>query len=96
MTFDIWETGAPAISRTELYKKPDQSKYTTEAPRVELSNGFEAVPSTKINTRNQRQTNQEASVRCNMSSGTVRIPVVFSSMFLIYVSKINNMHDLCT
>ena len=55
---------------------------TTQAPCAELSNDLEAVPSTKSLTRNERQTNQEASISCNMSSGTVRILTVTVSMFL--------------
>ncbi|CAM0871958.1 unnamed protein product [Alopecurus aequalis] len=66
-------SGAPPVLHTNLYKKPDQSKSTAEAPRVELSNDFEAVPSTKSHIRNEQQTNQEASVSCNMSLGAQAI-----------------------
>jgi hypothetical protein len=43
---------------------------TTQEPCVEMSRDFEDAPSTK---RTERQTNLEASISCNMSSGTVRI-----------------------
>uniref|UniRef100_A0ACD5X0Z1 Uncharacterized protein n=1 Tax=Avena sativa TaxID=4498 RepID=A0ACD5X0Z1_AVESA len=66
-------SGAPPISHTKLYKKPDQLKSVTQAPRVEPSNDFEALPSTQIHTSDEIQTNQEASISCNMSSGAQAI-----------------------
>uniref|UniRef100_A0ACD5XHY0 Uncharacterized protein n=1 Tax=Avena sativa TaxID=4498 RepID=A0ACD5XHY0_AVESA len=53
--------------------RKDQSKSTTQAPRVELSNDFEALQSTKIHIRNEIQTNQEAPISCSMSSGAQAI-----------------------
>jgi hypothetical protein len=54
-------------------KCPD---YTTQATCVEQSNDFEAAPSTKGHIRDEPQTNKEAYITCNMSSGTVRILMV--------------------
>ncbi|XP_044982447.1 uncharacterized protein LOC123449324 isoform X2 [Hordeum vulgare subsp. vulgare] len=42
---------------------------TTPAPYAQLSNDLRAVSSTKIIVRNERQTNQEPSITCNISSG---------------------------
>ncbi|KAM0836720.1 hypothetical protein ACQ4PT_062123 [Festuca glaucescens] len=42
---------------------------TTQATCVEQSNDFEAAPSTKSLIRDEPQTNQDASISCNMSSG---------------------------
>lgn len=43
---------------------------TAPAQCVELSTDFEAVPSSKSHISNEKQTNQEASINCNTSSGT--------------------------
>ena len=95
VTFGVWETGAQAILHTELYKKPCQHESTTPGPCVELSNDLDAAPSTKSHMSNERQTKQEASISCNMPSGTMMILTVTFSIFFTDVSKIIDMHDIC-
>ena len=97
MTFVVWETGAQAIIHTEVCKKPYQLESTTQGPFDKLSNDFDAAPSTKSHMRNERQTNQEASVSCNMPSGTVTLLTVICSIRFIDVYKIIGMHGIfCT
>ncbi|XP_047083831.1 uncharacterized protein LOC124694955 [Lolium rigidum] len=60
---------APEVLHNKLYKKPDQSKSTTQAPRVGLSNDFEAGPSSKIHIKNEPEINNEESLSCNLSTG---------------------------
>uniref|UniRef100_A0A0E0KAH2 AIPP2-like SPOC-like domain-containing protein n=1 Tax=Oryza punctata TaxID=4537 RepID=A0A0E0KAH2_ORYPU len=57
--------------QSETIIPPTQSPQSTSHARcVQLPDDFEAVPSTKSHIITEKQTNQEAPINCNVSSGT--------------------------